>query len=173
MKNTGEANLTNVTVEDQVEGYATTAATYVSGDKCQCRRAGRWGDLDLQREATRSKRPGYSRRHGTAVAGSYSNIGTASGKIGTTTVTDTDPSSYFGTSPLGQIAPTGTTVNQYIDGTAVDFDDYYASQGGVIQYNVNNQGKIGSTNPGVFFYYTGLSDTIKGFDGPDPGRRPI
>ena len=73
----------------------------------------------------------------------------------------------------GQITPTGTTVNQYINGTAVDFSDYYASQGGVIQYNVNNQGKIGSTNPGVFFYYTGLSNTIKGFDGPDAGRRPI
>ena len=54
----------------------------------------------------------------------------------------------------------------------MDFSDYYASQGGAIQYNVNNQGKIGSTNPGVFFYYTGLSNTIKGFDGPDPGTAP-
>ena len=69
----------------------------------------------------------------------------------------------------GQIAPTGTTAQQYVNGTALDFSTYYASQGGVIQYNVNNRGNIGSTNPGVFFYYTGLSNTIKGFDGADAG----
>src|SRR5262249_8983947 len=76
-------------------------------------------------------------------------------------------------SSLGRIAPTGTTVNQYINGTAPKFSDYYASQGGVIQYNVS-KGKIGSANPGVLFYYTGLSNTIKGVEGsvvdgkPDP-----
>src|SRR5262249_972869 len=108
---------------------------------------------------------------GTAVAGAYSNIGTASGTILTTTVTATDPSSYFGTSAAGKITPTGTTAQQYINGTAQNFSDYYASQGGVIQYNVS-KGKIGATNPGVFFYYTGLSNTIKGFDGPDAGTAP-
>ena len=56
----------------------------------------------------------------------------------------------------GQIAPTGTTVNQYISGTAVDFSDFYASQGGNIQYTVSDQGKISGTNPGVFFTTRGF-----------------
>jgi hypothetical protein len=62
---------------------------------------------------------------------------------------------------FGQIAPTGTTCQQYVNGTAVDFDVYYASQGGVIQYTVKSN-KINSTNPGVFFYYTGRSQTMTG-----------
>ena len=63
----------------------------------------------------------------------------------------------------GLIAPTNTTVLQYINGTAMSFEDYYASQGGVIQYGVKN-GKISQTNPGVFFYFTGDSGQIKGVD---------
>ncbi|MEJ8827202.1 hypothetical protein WKW80_35340, partial [Variovorax humicola] len=160
--NTGNVSLSNVGVKDNAGTAGTTAddfnATYISGD------ANNDGKLNLNETWIFEKT-------GTAVAGSYSNIGTASGTNGTT-VTDTDPSSYFGTSPLGQITPTGTTPNQYIDGSALDFSDYYASQGGVIQYGVNNQGKIGQTNPGVFFYYTGLSNAIKGFDGPDSGTAP-
>jgi hypothetical protein len=99
---------------------------------------------------------------GTAGTGDYSNIGTATGDFtddlgNTETATATDPSSYFGISTAGQITPTGTTCDQYINGTAQDFEDFYASQGGVIQYNDNNKapGVINSTNPGVFFYYTG------------------
>ena len=61
----------------------------------------------------------------------------------------------------GQIAPTGVTCNQYVTGTSPDFDVFYASQGGVIQYQVKAN-KISATNPGVFFYYTGLSKTITG-----------
>jgi hypothetical protein len=89
----------------------------------------------------------------------------------------------------GLIAPTNTTCDEYIagkstDGTPILFKDYYGTiQGnpgnGVIQYstkdqtndNVNNP-TISQTNPGVFFYYTGLSNTIKGFDGLDPGTAP-
>ena len=63
----------------------------------------------------------------------------------------------------GLIAPTNTTALQYINGTAMSFEDYYASQGGVIQYGVKN-GKISQTNPGVFFYFTGDSGQIKGVD---------
>lgn len=88
-----------------------------------------------------------------------------------TSATDTDTASVRFVD-YGQISPTGTTVQQYINGTAMDFSDHYASQGGVIKYSVNNQGKIGSTNPGVFFYYTGLSNSIKGFDGSDAGTAP-
>jgi hypothetical protein len=105
------------------------------------------------------------------VAGSYSNIGTATGSIGGTPVTKTDSSSYFGTADVGQITPTGVSCDQYVQGTAPDFSQFYASQGGVVQYSTNKN-KISQTNPGVFFYYTGLSNTIKGFDGPDAGTAP-
>ena len=49
---------------------------------------------------------------GTAVAGAYSNIGTASGEYNQTTVNDTDPSSYFGTDPEITVTKTAnpTTV---------------------------------------------------------------
>ncbi len=83
-------------------------------------------------------------------------------------VTDSDTSSYIGRGDYGLIAPTSTTVGQYIDGTAMSFEDYYAAQGGVIEYSVRN-GQIHQTNPGVFFYYTGLSNTIVGVDGADAG----
>jgi|GEM_PF-6986304 len=108
---------------------------------------------------------------GTAVAGNYNNIGTVSGSIdGKVVATDTDDSSYFGIADVGQIAPTGTTVQQYINGTAQDFSDYYAGQGGVVQYGVKGD-LINNTNPGVFFYYTGLSNTIKGVDGSDADNK--
>ena len=60
-----------------------------------------------------------------------------------------------------RITPTGTTCEQYVNGTAVDFSDFYASQGGVVQYGIKAD-KINSTNPGVFFYYTGLSGAFTG-----------
>ncbi len=63
----------------------------------------------------------------------------------------------------GLIAPTGATIQQYINCTAMSFEDYYASQGGVIQYGVKAN-KISQTNPGVFFYFSGLSEAIKGVD---------
>jgi trimeric autotransporter adhesin len=108
---------------------------------------------------------------GNAVAGGYNNFGTANASIGAVSVTGSDSSSYFGTADAAQIAPTGTTSNQYISGAAPDFSTYYNSLGGNIQYNVVNS-IINNTNPGVFFYYTGLSNTIKGFDGNDVGTAP-
>jgi hypothetical protein len=59
---------------------------------------------------------------------------------------------------LGLIAPTGTTCEEYVTGTAEDFRDYYGPNG-VIQYQTKSN-KISQTNPGVFFYWTGLSQTI-------------
>ncbi|GET41994.1 hypothetical protein MiSe_68080 [Microseira wollei NIES-4236] len=160
--NPGNVSLSNVFVKDNNGTTTNTAddfnATYVSGD------TNNDGKLN----------PGESWSYtasGTAVAGSYNNIGTASGSIGGTTVTKTDSSSYFGTADVGQIAPTGVTCDQYIQGTAPDFSQFYASQGGVVQYSTQG-GLINQTNPGVFFYYTGLSNTIKGFDGPDAGTAP-
>ncbi|MBD2578050.1 SdrD B-like domain-containing protein [Oscillatoria sp. FACHB-1406] len=109
-------------------------------------------------------------------SGQHTNTATVSANYtdsagNTVNLSDSDNANYFGTANVGQITPTGVNVNQYINGTAPDFSDYYASQGGVIQYNTN-KGKINNTNPGVFFYYTGLSNAIKGFDGPDAGTAP-
>ncbi|MFZ3285678.1 MAG: cadherin-like domain-containing protein [Telluria sp.] len=62
------------------------------------------------------------------------------------------------------IAPTGVSALQYLQGTAPDFSQFYAGQGGVVQYNGGQNGAVTGTNPGVFFYYTGLSNTIRGID---------
>jgi uncharacterized repeat protein (TIGR01451 family) len=56
---------------------------------------------------------------------------------GTTDPTPGNNSSADTVTPLyaaGQVAPTGTTCDQYLKYTATNFQDYYASQGGVIQY---------------------------------------
>ena len=104
---------------------------------------------------------------GIAVSGTYSNIGTVSGMSSDgQTVTDTDISGYTANPREALIAPTNTTPYQYISGTAMSFQDYYADQGGVIQYSVK-AGKISQTNPGVFFYFTGASGDIVGVDGAD------
>ena len=79
------------------------------------------------------------------------------------TVTDNDTARVDFAS-YGLIAPTNTTVEQYIAGETPAFSQYYADQNGVIQYNVGTargQNKIVSVNPGVFFYRTGLSGAIK------------
>jgi hypothetical protein len=98
---------------------------------------------------TEANKPGYIASFSTDCSGSI-----AIGQTKTCTVTNTF-------TDFGQIAPTGTTCQQYVNGTAVDFDVFYASQGGVIQYTVKSN-RINSTNPGVFFYYTGRSQTITG-----------
>jgi hypothetical protein len=103
-----------------------------------------------------------------ATFGQHTNTATATGKgPQEQAVEDMDDANYLGVSPAGQIAPTGTTCDQYIHLTAQDFEDYYAFQNGDIQYGDNNKapGVINSTNPGVFFYYTGLGNFIKDDDG--------
>ena len=93
-----------------------------------------------------------------AVAGQHADTATADS---TQSGPDSDDAYYFGIADVGQITPTGTTCTQYITGTAIDFDVYYASQGGVVQYQIKRN-VISATNPGVFFYWTGLSQTITG-----------
>src|SRR4029079_12447755 len=62
-----------------------------------------------------------------------------------------------------QIAPTGTTASNYINGTLMSFENFYASQGGDIQYTDTSKqrGVVASANPGVLEYFTGLSSEIK------------
>ncbi|MDD1608678.1 MAG: hypothetical protein LUQ18_09330, partial [Methylococcaceae bacterium] len=160
--NTGNVSLSNVNVKDN-NGTSTTADDF-SAIAVLDSHAHNVGDVNGDGKLNPGEHWQFS-ASGIAVAGNYSNIGTASGKIGTTTVTDSDSSSYCGTSSkdVAQIAPTGTTVQQYINGTSQDFSDHYASQSGVVQYGVKS-GLINNTNPGAFFYYTGLSNAIKGVD---------
>ena len=168
VENTGAVTLFDVTVKDDAgtvgtgdDFYATakTSGGFNIGDTNSN------GNLDVGEKWTFTA-------SGVAVVGSYTNTGTVT-SIDTAkdTVSDTDTSSYTAKTTSGQIAPTNTTMQQYIDGTATSFTDYYAAQGGVIQYSVK-AGLINSTNPGVFYYFTGLSNTIKGYDGADAGTAP-
>ena len=151
----GNVPLSNVQVSDNILGdidaKANTVLTKTGGDQDSVLESGETWTYVLT---------------GIAQAGSYSNTGTATGDYTdsaghTGTDSASDSSSYFGTADVGQITPTGTTCDQYVNGTAQDFSTFYASQGGVIQYGTN-KGLINATNPGVFFYYTGLSNTIQG-----------
>ncbi|HEY9616502.1 MAG TPA: hypothetical protein V6C64_06665, partial [Microcoleaceae cyanobacterium] len=166
--NTGNVSLTGVIVSDKVESYATTKATYVSGDSTT---TGTVGVLDVGETWL------YSASY-TLTATDLSNKGGGDSKLDNVATADTDqtnPKSASASVPLvyntdvAQIAPTNTTPQQYINGTAVDFDQYYASQGGAIQYGVNRE-KINQTNPGVLYYYTGLSNSIKGVDANSDGK---
>ncbi len=154
VSNTGNAALSNVDVSDDNGTPGNTSddfnPAYVSGD------ADSDGKLDVDETW-------IFEEDGTAVVGTYENIGTASGTAGDIEVQDSDASSYTATAPGALIAPTGTTPLQYINGTAMTFQDYYAYQGGDIQYGVKG-GKISQTNPGVFFYFTGASGDIKDGD---------
>ncbi len=80
--NTGNVALSNVAVTDDQLGTITSFSGDTDND----------GLLDLTETWTYSKT-------GTAVAGNYSNIGTVTGKYNGTTVTDDDPSNYFGANP--------------------------------------------------------------------------
>ena len=148
VENTGNVGLTNVVLGDEF----ASGATYVSGDTSNT------GVLDTDEIWT------YSADY--TVTQADLNAGTSLVNVATvdtdqTTEQQDDATSEVKTNDFAQIAPTGTTCDQYIQGTAQDFSAYYASQGGNIQYNTR-KGRINSTNPGVFFYYTGLSGEIKG-----------
>ncbi len=63
-------------------------------------------------------------------------------------------------STKGLVAPTGTTPEQYIRGTAQTFENYYASaSGGDFQYSTKS-GLISQTNPGLMFYFSGRSGAL-------------
>jgi hypothetical protein len=74
--NTGDVTLTNVLVVDD-KGVAVTcpATTLVVGESMTCT------------------------ANGTALAGQYANVGTTTGNYGGMSVTDSDPSHYYGVSP--------------------------------------------------------------------------
>ena len=101
----------------------------------------------------------------TALTGQQTDLATAWTTFNGSEVKDSDYANYFGKNPpTALIAPTNTTIEQYIAGTADSFQKYYGTGGlenGVIQYSAKSTGSISQTNPGIFFYFTGLSGLIK------------
>ncbi len=149
--NTGNVTLSNVALVDDNGPFSDITPVYKSGDQNTN------GKLDVGEEW-------IYEASGTAISGSYTNTATVTAQTQTGDgVKDLDSSSYTGQSKsTALIAPTNTTINQYLEGTAQTFQSAYSSQGGVIQYNVSlKNGQITQTNPGVLFYFTGASGSIK------------
>ena len=102
-----------------------------------------------------------------ALSGQQTDLATVFTNFAGAQVTAADYANYIGKVPTtALIAPTNTTVGQYLNGSALSFQTYYDVQGGVIQYSTSlKTGKIAQTNPGVFFYFTGAVGSIKVADG--------
>ena len=105
--NTGNVALTGVTVSDN-RGVTVTCpkAELSAGESMTCTASG------------------------TAAPGDYSNTGTASGTYGTTTVTASDPSSYFGADPKIDIQKTPDTQT-VVYGQAANFTIVVTNTGNV------------------------------------------
>ena len=142
--NTGNVNLDTVVVSDDLEGLAT----YVSGDD---------GDNILE--------PSESWVYeltGTASSGQYDNIGSvsASPPVGSD-VTDSDASSYFGSSP-------GVTIDKVTDdGVQVAGDGLFIETGAGITwtYTVTNTGNVDLDTVVVSDDLEGLATYVSGDDG--------
>ena len=153
LDNTGNVDLTGVNLQD-LKAYGLTIT---SGDD---------GDGVLETNETWTYKAYYD------VTQADLNSGEAIVNVATvdtdqTTEQSDDASTTITYRPVSAlIAPTSTTVNQYLDGSALSFQQYYDYQGGVIQYSTSlKTGKISQTNPGVLFYFTGASGSIKVADG--------
>ena len=153
LDNTGNVDLTGVNLQD-LKAYGLTIT---SGDD---------GDGVLETNETWTYKAYYD------VTQADLNSGEAIVNVATVDTEQTDPQSddasttitYLPVSAL--IAPTNTTINQYLNGSTLSFQQYYDFQGGVIQYSTSlKTGKISQTNPGVLFYFTGASGSIKVADG--------
>jgi len=153
LDNTGNVDLTGVNLQD-LKAYGLTIT---SGDD---------GDGVLETNETWTYKAYYD------VTQADLNSGEAIVNVATvdtdqTTEQSDDASTTITYLPVSAlIAPTNTTINQYLNGSALSFQQYYDFQGGVIQYSTSlKTGKISQTNPGVLFYFTGASGSIKVADG--------
>ena len=123
--NTGNVALTNVSLSDNIQGAVTTH----TGD------AGVIGTLDVGETWTFTLA-------GKALPGDYVNIGTVTANGGGTTVTDDNPSGYFG-------AQTGINIDKVTSaGNLVGRDDYTFLVGTALTwtYTVTNTGNVALSN---------------------------
>jgi hypothetical protein len=140
--NDGPTQLSNVIVSDDLTGASKTCPVIMwPGDTCVL--------ITHYVVTTDDLLSGTIVNVGRAVSDQTDSVVTASEQI--TDQVDVE----VPTTDLGQLSPTGTTCDDYLV-SSMDFRDFY----GVIQYSVKSGNKIFQVNPGVFFYYTGLSETI-------------
>jgi hypothetical protein len=145
---TGTAALTDVFVSDDLTGTNSTCpGPLATGDTCILNSLYVVTTADL-------------------LGGTITNTGIADSDQ---TEPETDPATVeVPPMDVSQLTPTDTTCKEYVDGTALDFRDFYgygsSSQNGTITYSVKRKGIniIFQVTPGVFFFYTGLSQTILG-----------
>jgi hypothetical protein len=130
--NTGNVALSNVAVTDDKLGTITSFSGDTDNDSL----------LDLNETWTYTKT-------GTAVAGNYSNMGTVTGSFTdglgkTETVTDDDPSSYFGANP-------GINIDKVTNNFSVQGDALLIQEASAIEwiYTVTNTGNVGLSNVSV------------------------
>ena len=156
VQNTGNVKLVNVDVKDQVTLGTGNALDFTFGLGDQLIKNLAPGETVISRVIQVQ-----------ALSGQQTDLATAFTTYSGAEVKATDYANYFGKMPTtALIAPTSTTINQYLDGSALSFQQYYDFQGGVIQYSTSlKTGKISQTNPGVLFYFTGASGSIKVADG--------
>ena len=124
VKNTGNVALSNVTLSDNLYSTSTCTvpATLAAGASYECV----IGPI-------------------AATGGQHTNTGTVTGVYGGKTYSDKDDANYNGFYPYGKIAPTQTTCQDFVNGTAADLNELF--------YGVKGN-KILNVAPGVLFYYT-------------------
>ncbi|EHP85170.1 conserved repeat domain protein, partial [Geobacter metallireducens RCH3] len=138
--NTGNVDLANVVVTDDKLGAICTIGPLATGASQTCTKTG------------------------TAVMGQYANTGTVTGTFGTTTVTDQNPSHYFGVKASIDIRKQaeGPDTRNFPAGSNVPFEIVVTNTGNVALNNVvvTDQmvpacnATIGTLNPGQIYTYT-------------------
>ena len=142
--NTGDVPLANITVSDDQPG---ATPDYISGDD---------GDNLLEAGET-----WIYQEYGIAVLGQYVNIGTATGEYSGQTVSDSDPSHYFG----GQA---GILIKKYVNGADADLAPGPSITPGnpvTWVYLVSNTGNVAVSNVLVTDSETGITPVYA--DGDD------
>jgi len=104
--------------------------------------------------ATEAPSPGYTASVWGGDCAANGTITLAPGDNKTCTITNDDNATIPIPPPTGQITPTGTTCQQFRDGTAVTLS--------TIEYHLKGA-NINNVAPGVFFYYVGITAPSSNF----------
>lgn len=143
--NTGQADLSNVTVTDNIQGAVTTIINRLNGDTDNILEPGEIWEYQLV---------------GTAVAGSYANTGTVTGlSAAGQQVTDSDPSHYVGVTPSIDIEKF-TNGNQADLITDADVPTIPVGSSVTWLYRVTNTGQADLNNVVVTDNQIGTVSTI-------------